>query len=111
MMDSNAERHSYFLLILDAMTNGGTLASLRATFNRVARQSSDEQFRIYLAPVRHVLASAMLQNMDDSRKITFPLDVAPYSTLIAYCRAGLAATADLAMPANRGRPGEESQRD
>ena len=72
--------------ILDALLNGGTLASIRATLNRVMRESSDGQLKIYLAPVRAILGSAAIKSMDDSTSIVLPSKSTPYGPLIAYCR-------------------------
>ena len=73
-------------LISNVVTSAGTLASMREALDRIARQCSDKQLTISLAPVRKALASAALQNIDDSARITLPVDQAPYSSLIAYCR-------------------------
>jgi hypothetical protein len=85
-IDTFSEHQKYLRLILDALSTGGTLGHVRAALNAVARQTSDERLKIYLAPVRQVLASTALQTMDDSVKMAFPLDRAPYSALMAYCR-------------------------
>ena len=73
-------------LILNVLTGSHTLAFVREALDRVARQSSDRQLKIYLAPVRNVLASAALQNRNEREGIRLPDDQAPYSALMAYCR-------------------------
>jgi hypothetical protein len=86
LKDSPTEEHEHLLLVLEALTNGETLGCIRSTLNRVANLSSDEQLRIYLAPVRGVLASTVLENMPEGSRVDLPLERAPYSTLLAYCR-------------------------
>ena len=88
-MDTTAEHKSYLSVVLDVLTRGVSLDRLRASLNQVARLSSDEQLKIYIAPVRRILASAALESMDKSEKIALPLDRQPYSALIAYCRRGI----------------------
>ena len=88
-MDTTAEHKSYLSVVLDVLTRGVSLDRLRASLNQVARLSSDEELKIYIAPVRRILASAAVESMDKSGKITLPLDRQPYSALIAYCRRGI----------------------
>ena len=88
-MDSTAEHTSYLSMVLDVLTKGVPLDRLRACLNQVARQSSDEQLKIYITPVRRVLASAAVESMAASENMLLPLDRQPYSALIAYCRRGV----------------------
>jgi hypothetical protein len=89
-MDSTAEHKSYLSVVLDVLTKGVPLHRLRASLSQVARLSSDNQLKLYIAPVRRLLASIALESMDKSEKMALPLDRPPYSALIAYCRRGIA---------------------
>jgi hypothetical protein len=91
MINSSTEQEDSFRKILNALTEARTLAEMRAALADVTRLSSDQQLKIYLAPVRHVLASVALHTMDGSRKIRMPIERPPFSALIAYCRRRLGA--------------------
>jgi hypothetical protein len=88
-MDSTAEHKSYLSVVVDMLTKGVPLDRLRASLTQVARLSSDEQLKLYIAPVRRLLASIALESMDKSENLALPLDRPPYSALIAYCRRGI----------------------
>jgi hypothetical protein len=78
-----AEHASYLRMILGALIQGVPISDVRATLTDVARQACDEELKLYLAPVRRLLA-AQMQNVDDS-EMPLPLDRPPFSALIAYC--------------------------
>ena len=88
-MDSTAEHKSYLSVVLDMLTKGVPLDRLRASLSQVARLSSDDQLKLYIAPVRRLVASIALESMDKSENLALQLDRPPYSALIAYCRRGI----------------------
>jgi hypothetical protein len=53
-----------------------------ARLDEVHRTTTDSDLRIYLAEVRSVLGSKVLENM----RVTLPLDRPPYKPLAAYCQ-------------------------
>jgi hypothetical protein len=65
---------SYLRTILRVLTQGIAISDVRATLADVARQSSDEQLKSYLAPVRRLLASPTFPSMEQSVKMPLPLE-------------------------------------
>jgi hypothetical protein len=56
--------------------------SILAKLNEVHRSTTDNDLRIFLAEVRNVLSSKLLEKM----RVTLPLDRPPYQSLTAYCQ-------------------------
>jgi hypothetical protein len=53
-----------------------------ARLDEVHRSTTDSDLRVHLAEVRSVLSSKILEK----RRVTLPLDRAPYKPLAAYCQ-------------------------